>query len=178
MNRELTRSEREGQAQRTLAILIGSIVVTVLLYYIVPYGRTIAYPLILLSTMAHELGHGVAAILVGASFERFVMHADGSGVAMWSGNVGRFARRRSRRRTCRTGLYRCCGLRSRKESCRFSTSAVCFRPASRRLGAPRRPQSLRHYIRRRGECPESPGGGKIVQDYLKWCSCLSPANWP
>ena len=92
MNRELTRSEREGQAQRTLAILLGSIVVTVLLYYVVPYGRTVAYPLILLSTMAHELGHGVAAILVGASFERFVMHADGSGVAMWSGNVGRFAR--------------------------------------------------------------------------------------
>jgi len=46
-----------------------------------PHGRTLLYPLSLLATCAHELGHGLAALLVGASFESFTLHADGSGLA-------------------------------------------------------------------------------------------------
>lgn len=64
--------------------LILSVLVTLLLYMI-PFGGFIAYPLILLSTLAHELGHGLTAILVGAEFRSFVLHADGSGVAMTAG---------------------------------------------------------------------------------------------
>ena len=30
----------------------------------IPYGNTIGYPLILLSTLAHEMGHGLATIVV------------------------------------------------------------------------------------------------------------------
>jgi hypothetical protein len=90
---EVTQTPQQRQTKRTVGILLGSVLVTVLLYYeVIPYGRTIAYPLLLLSTIAHEMGHGIAAIIMGASFERFVMHADGSGVAMWSGDVGRFGR--------------------------------------------------------------------------------------
>ena len=38
-----------------MGILLGSVLVTVLLYYeVIPYGRTIAYPLLLLSTIAQE----------------------------------------------------------------------------------------------------------------------------
>ena len=55
-------------------------------------GRALAYPLVLLSTLAHELGHGIAALMVGGGFESFVLYADGSGAAMTSGNHGRFAR--------------------------------------------------------------------------------------
>ena len=40
------------------------------------------HTLVLLSTLAHELGHGIAALLVGGGFESFVLYADGSGAAM------------------------------------------------------------------------------------------------
>lgn len=67
--------------------LVASIVVTVGLYY-VPYGRTLGWPLVLLSTLAHELGHGLTAMAVGAEFQSFRLFADASGVAIWSGRVG------------------------------------------------------------------------------------------
>ncbi|MEE8525265.1 MAG: M50 family metallopeptidase [Thermoanaerobaculia bacterium] len=67
-------------------MLAVSIAATAILY-LVPYGRYVAYPLMLLSTLAHEMGHGVAALLVGGSFERFLMWPDGSGVAVWSGDT-------------------------------------------------------------------------------------------
>lgn len=67
-----------NQARVVLLITIG---LTVLLY-VVPWARALAYPFMLLSTLAHELGHGIAAVLCGGSFERFEMWPDGSGVAM------------------------------------------------------------------------------------------------
>jgi hypothetical protein len=73
----------EGKARKRLLIL--SIGVTLLLY-LIPFGRWIAYPLVLLSTLAHELGHGVTGALVGGTFDRFVMHWDASGTAYWSGS--------------------------------------------------------------------------------------------
>lgn len=86
---ETAQGEHRNQAA---AFLVGSIVVTVLLYHVIPYGRTIGYPLMLLSTLVHELGHGIAAMLVGGSFDRFEMYADGSGVAYSRGAFGRFSR--------------------------------------------------------------------------------------
>lgn len=73
----MTRSNLATRARYTLAI---SVVATLLLYNI-PQLHTLAYPLLLISTLVHELGHGVAAMLAGGTFERFVMHQDGSGVA-------------------------------------------------------------------------------------------------
>jgi hypothetical protein len=55
----------------------------------VPYGPQLLYPLTLLATFAHEMGHGLAALLVGGSFDRLSLHADGSGLAEWRGEVGR-----------------------------------------------------------------------------------------
>ena len=81
----------EQQAYRTMGILIGSIIVTLLLFYVIPFGRTIAYPLVLLSTLVHELGHGLAAVICGHDFIEFKMFTDGSGVAMTSGGKGAFA---------------------------------------------------------------------------------------
>ena len=73
--------------ERARLVLTASVVLTVLLY-VVPYGHVLAYPLMLLSTLAHEMGHGLAALLVGGSFHRFVMWPDGSGMAVWSGDGG------------------------------------------------------------------------------------------
>lgn len=67
-------------AKRGTTFLLSSVVLTMLLY-VVPYGNTIGYPLILLSTLAHEMGHGLAALLVGGEFHKFYLHSDASGVA-------------------------------------------------------------------------------------------------
>ena len=71
-------------------LALGASVLTTFLLYLIPGGRYIIYPLLLLSTLAHELGHGVTAVLVGGRFDRFEMWADGSGVAYWAGAEGRF----------------------------------------------------------------------------------------
>jgi len=72
-------------------ILLGSVLVTLTLY-VVPYGRYVAYPLVLLSTYAHEMGHGLTALVVGGSFESFQMAPDGSGLARLGLPDSRFAR--------------------------------------------------------------------------------------
>lgn len=56
----------------------------------VPFGTTLAYPLVLLSTLAHEMGHGIAAILVGGTFHEFQLFPDSSGVA-YTSSKGAFA---------------------------------------------------------------------------------------
>ncbi len=67
-------------SERARVVLLVSIGLTTLLY-LVPYGRVVAYPLMLLSTLAHEMGHGISAVLLGGSFEQFQMWPDGSGKA-------------------------------------------------------------------------------------------------
>lgn len=69
------------QEDRLGTLLIVSVVLTAALYWIPP-ARVLAYPLLLLSTFAHEMGHGIAALLVGGRFDTLMMYSDGSGVAM------------------------------------------------------------------------------------------------
>lgn len=64
---------------------------TVVVLWQVPYGPQLLYPLTLLATYAHEMGHGITALLTGSDFDHLVLHADGSGMAMWRGNPGRVA---------------------------------------------------------------------------------------
>jgi hypothetical protein len=71
--------------------LLASIGVTLLLYF-VPYGHIVATPLVWLSTLAHELGHGITALLLGGRFEQFVMFPDASGMASYSGSFGPLGR--------------------------------------------------------------------------------------
>jgi hypothetical protein len=82
-------STGSASPQLSRAVLLLSAGVTALLYAW-PLGRTLSYPLVLLSTLAHEMGHGVAAIIVGGSFRSFELHPDASGLAMTTAN-GRFA---------------------------------------------------------------------------------------
>ena len=65
------------QARRVLLISVG---VTAALY-IIPGGNLIAYPLILLSTFVHEMGHGLAAVVSGGDFVDLQVFGDASGVA-------------------------------------------------------------------------------------------------
>lgn len=82
---------RLDPTSRARLVLVASALLTIGLY-VVPYGHVFAWPLVLVSTLAHELGHGVAALLVGGRFEALRMWADGSGMAIWSGDPGRLAR--------------------------------------------------------------------------------------
>ncbi len=48
-------------------VLLVSLVVTGALY-LVPVAAPLAYPFMLLSTVAHEMGHGISALLMGGTF--------------------------------------------------------------------------------------------------------------
>ena len=74
--------------QRSLLILSTA---AIALIWQVPHGRQILYPLTLLATFAHEMGHGLTALLMGAQFEQLLLNADGSGEAVWRGNPGRLS---------------------------------------------------------------------------------------
>jgi hypothetical protein len=47
----------------------------------------LAYPFRLLTTLVHELSHGLAALLTGGAFLRFVIFPDGSGLAYTAGGL-------------------------------------------------------------------------------------------
>ncbi len=86
----LLPSSAVNPSHARLAVWI-SIAITVALY-VVPYGHVVGYPLVLLSTIAHESGHGIAAVLVGGTWKSFVLHSDGSGTAYTVGYDSHFAR--------------------------------------------------------------------------------------
>ena len=77
--------ERVTVTRRARGALIASAAITLVLH-VVPFGGFFMYPLMLLSTLAHELGHGVAAILTGGGFEAFYLWPDGSGTAVHTGS--------------------------------------------------------------------------------------------
>lgn len=71
---------------RTLLFLSAA---AIALLWQIPYGQQLLYPLTLLATFAHEMGHGLTAMLLGERFDHLLLHADGSGMAVWHGNPGR-----------------------------------------------------------------------------------------
>lgn len=87
----LPLSPEAALVKRARLLLLGSAAVTFALYMI-PYGEYIAYPLLLISTAIHELGHGVAAELSGGDFVKFMMWSNGSGVAYHTSDGGDLAR--------------------------------------------------------------------------------------
>ncbi len=74
---QITRGARQ--------VLWWSIVLTLLLPR-VPILSMVGTPLMWLSTVAHELGHGIAAIVLGGELVAFVIRPDGSGTAITSGS--------------------------------------------------------------------------------------------
>jgi hypothetical protein len=50
-------------------------------------GGLILYPFTILATWFHEMGHGIAAMLLGRGFERLLIFSDGSGFAESMGPV-------------------------------------------------------------------------------------------
>jgi hypothetical protein len=68
------------------------LVVAAVLYFVIarliPFGRVVLYPLTLFTTWVHEMGHGLAALLVGGRFAELAIFRDASGLAMTSVSPG------------------------------------------------------------------------------------------
>lgn len=79
---------RRRQAGTALGL---STAATLALHWL-PWLHWLGWPLALLSTFAHELGHGLGALLLGGRFEALALFADGSGVAVYRGHFGALAR--------------------------------------------------------------------------------------
>ena len=67
------------------AVPVALAVVTAALLAWAPWLWAVAYPFRLLTTLVHELGHGLAALATGGHFLRFVVFPDGSGLAYTAG---------------------------------------------------------------------------------------------
>ena len=82
---------RQADGARARAVLAAATAVCIVVPFL-PFGGIVGYPILLLSTLAHEMGHGLTAMLVGLEFDSFRLYADGSGVAMIGGHAGRLSR--------------------------------------------------------------------------------------
>jgi Peptidase M50B-like len=69
------------------ALLIATALTLVV--YLVPFAHILAWPLILVSTLMHELGHGLASLLCGGRFDNLSIWSDASGVATHYGSFSR-----------------------------------------------------------------------------------------
>ena len=86
MQRALSSSQNERVGQLVLAGLL------VVFLPQLPFGNFLFYPFVLLTTWFHEMGHGIAAMLMGWDFERLLLLPNGSGIAESypDANTGRF----------------------------------------------------------------------------------------
>ena len=69
--------------KRALALALTAVATIVL--WQVPAGRYVLYPLTILATWFHEMGHGLCAMLLGGTFVMLRLFPDGSGYAVHSG---------------------------------------------------------------------------------------------
>jgi len=77
MRSSLADQDRSERALLLLGIALGSI-----LLWQTKVGSLLLYPFTILATWFHEMGHGIAAMLAGRGFERLLIFADGSGLAL------------------------------------------------------------------------------------------------
>lgn len=75
-------------ATRLRLVLLASAAATAALYAL-PAAEVVAWPLHMLATLVHEMGHGVVGLLTGGSFERLQIWPNGSGAATVASGLGR-----------------------------------------------------------------------------------------
>lgn len=123
-----SRAQLAGAARWAL---VGSALVTLALY-VTPGLQFIARPLLYLSTLVHEMGHGVGALLGGGKWLDFHLFADGSGYATTATVRGDDF---GRALTCAAGLvgpavaaavFMAMGLRARLARWALGASGVFF----------------------------------------------------
>lgn len=75
-------------ARLALAWAVGFSLLLAWLPGAIPVLAWLAWPQVLASTLAHELGHGLAALISGGRFDALGLYADGSGVALTRSSGG------------------------------------------------------------------------------------------
>ena len=78
-------SLREDFSTQQTLILIGLAGLVTLIIVLIPWLSGLDYPFRLLITLVHELSHGLAALLTGGTFIRFVVFPNGAGLAYTAG---------------------------------------------------------------------------------------------
>jgi|DewCreStandDraft_4_1066084.scaffolds.fasta_scaffold00022_16 hypothetical protein len=81
-----------NQQKKGIFILVLIAIATIIIWQI-PYGKYILYPFTILGIWFHEMGHGIAALLLGAGLYEIQIHPEGYGFARHStdalfGNFG------------------------------------------------------------------------------------------
>lgn len=77
MMHPIAEQDRRERLGLLLALAAGSV-----LLWQTRIGMLILYPFTILATWFHEMGHGIAALLLGGRFERLLIYPDGSGLAL------------------------------------------------------------------------------------------------
>lgn len=77
----MVSSSLADRDRRQRAFLLLGIAVALILLWQTAIGSLLLYPLTILATWFHEMGHGIAAMATGSSFERLLIYSNGSGVA-------------------------------------------------------------------------------------------------
>lgn len=70
----------------SLVWLVAAAIATSLIWQL-PIGNYLLYPFSILATWFHEMGHGLAALLLGGNFQQLQIFPSGSGFAIHSGNL-------------------------------------------------------------------------------------------
>lgn len=73
----------EEQNRTTLVRTFWAAVGAALILGWIPFGNFVLYPFALLGTWAHEMGHGLAAVVAGGSFEHLELYSNLGGVAFY-----------------------------------------------------------------------------------------------
>jgi len=84
-NRSLHRPESFGARTALLIATAVSIGIAMMPWSVYAHA---AWPLMIFSTFAHEMGHGLTAVMLGGTFDKFVMSPDGAGMATYHFNGG------------------------------------------------------------------------------------------
>jgi hypothetical protein len=80
-----TEQTAARKLERSPRAIVGLAALVALLLAIVPWFAPLNYPFRLLITIVHELSHGLAALLTGGEFVRFVVFPNGEGLAYTAG---------------------------------------------------------------------------------------------
>src|SRR5215217_8633793 len=80
----MSSSPAAQDRRERVALLLGIALASIILWQ-TTLGGLLLYPFTILATWFHEMGHGIAAMLTGRGFERLLIFADGSGVALSRG---------------------------------------------------------------------------------------------
>ena len=77
----LRPDRRDDDRPTSRGALILAVVVSVIVGSFVPFGDLLLYPFTLFTTWVHEMGHGLAALATGGTFEHLELFGSGGGVA-------------------------------------------------------------------------------------------------